>query len=110
MKVRIPIMVQDQTIAAAKSMDLTEECVFEAERFFLDGPVTARLAVLDFDASGALAAGTRFDATSGRYDVNPDAVESPAPTGLFYAYNAAFTTRPGKVGFVPLARLAAAAR
>ena len=78
MKVRLPIMVQDQTIAAQKGMDLTEDCTLDGERFFLDGPVTERLAVLDFDAqTGALAQGTRFDAAASTYQVSPDAVESP---------------------------------
>jgi hypothetical protein len=78
MKVRIPMLVQDQTIAAQKEMRLTEDCVFESERFFLDGPVTERLAVLDFDpASGALAQGTRFRAADGAYEVDENAIESP---------------------------------
>ncbi len=78
MKVRLPIMVQDQAIAQQKGMRLTEGCTLEGERFFLDGPVTERLAVLDFDAqTGALAQGTRFDPKEATYDVNPDAVESP---------------------------------
>jgi hypothetical protein len=78
MKVRIPLLVQDQTIAQQKGMRLTEDCVFDAERFFLDGPVTERLAVLDFDPkTGALAQGTRFKQADGAYDVNEEAVESP---------------------------------
>jgi hypothetical protein len=78
MKVRIPLLVQDQTIALQKGMRLTEDCVFDNERFFLDGPITERLAVLDFDpATGALAQGTRFKAADGTYEVNPEAVESP---------------------------------
>jgi hypothetical protein len=78
MKVRVPIMVQDQTIAAQKGMRLTEDCTLDGERFFLDGPVTERLAVLDFDAkTGALAAGTRFDAARSTYEVDEEAIESP---------------------------------
>ncbi len=78
MKVRIPLLVQDQTIAQQKGMHLTEDCVFDAERFFLDGPVTERLAVLDFDPkTGALAQGTRFKQADGAYDVDEEAVESP---------------------------------
>ena len=58
MKVRIPLMVQDQVIAVQKAMPPTETTLLEGERFFLDGPVTERVAVLDFDiATGALAQG-----------------------------------------------------
>jgi hypothetical protein len=78
MKIRIPLLVQDQTIALQKGMRQTEDCVFESERFFLDGPVTERLAVLDFDpTTGALAQGTRFRAADGTYEVDAEAVESP---------------------------------
>jgi hypothetical protein len=77
MKVRIPLLVQDQTIAQQKGMRLTEDCNFEGERFFLDGPVTERLAVLDFDLeTGVLAQGTRFKAADGAYEVDEEAIES----------------------------------
>ena len=61
-------MVQDQVIAVQKAMPPTETTLLEGERFFLDGPVTERVAVLDFDiATGALAQGTRFiPGTKGR--------------------------------------------
>jgi hypothetical protein len=78
MKARIPLLVQDQTIAQQKGMRLTEDCVFEGERFFLDGPVSERLAVLDFDLeTGVLATGTRFKAAEGTYEVDEQAIESP---------------------------------
>jgi hypothetical protein len=78
MKVRLPIMVQDQSIAQQKGMRVTEPCTLDGERFFLDGPVTERLAVLDFDAAtGALAPGTKYDAANSTYQVSPDEVESP---------------------------------
>ena len=81
MRVRIPIMVQDQTIALQKGMPPTEHFIVENERFFLDGPVTERLAVLDFDpATGVLLPGTAFrpgDGDEGSYDVSPGSVESP---------------------------------
>ena len=79
MKVRIPLMVQDQVIAVQKAMPPTETTLLEGERFFLDGPVTERVAVLDFDvATGALAQGTRFiPGDEGTYDVIPTSPESP---------------------------------
>ncbi len=51
MKVRVPVMIQDQMAAAGD--ELTEEVILE-EKFFLDGPVSERIAVLDFDADGRL--------------------------------------------------------
>jgi hypothetical protein len=78
MKIKIPILVQDQTIAAQKGMRPTENCTLEGERFFLDGPVTERLAVLDFDPqTGELAAGTHFNAQESTYEVSAEPIEAP---------------------------------
>jgi hypothetical protein len=78
MKIKVPILVQDQTIAAAKGMRPTENCVLDGERFFLDGPVTERLAVLDFDPkTGQLAEGTTFNAQEGTYEVSAEPIEAP---------------------------------
>jgi len=77
-KIRIPIMVQDQTIASQKGMRPTEECTLEGERFFLDGPVTERLAVLDFDPkTGELSQGTHFNAAEATYEVEAEPLDSP---------------------------------
>lgn len=63
MKVRVPLMVQDPltaryqdpAIRAIEGFDITREA------FFLDGPITRRVAVLDFDPeTGALTPGARF--------------------------------------------------
>ena len=78
MKISIPIMVQDQTIASQKGMRPTEVCTLEGERFFLDGPVTERLAVLDFDPkTGELSQGTHFNAAEATYEVEPEPFDSP---------------------------------
>ena len=77
MKVTLPILIQDQATSEMKQMPQTESCAFDKERFFLDGPVTDRLAVLDFDPeTGALSAGTRFLPDKATYEVDPSALES----------------------------------
>src|SRR2546427_2158052 len=81
MKVRIPVMVQDRWTAMQKGLPPTEEVTVE-EDFFLDGPVTRRVAVLDFDPkTGALLPGSRFlppakTAQPGRYDLSLDFADS----------------------------------
>jgi hypothetical protein len=52
-------MVDDPTAQAA-GLDMVESFDSQDEEFFLDGPVSRRLAVLDFDESGALRPGARF--------------------------------------------------
>ncbi|HUP20466.1 MAG TPA: hypothetical protein VM778_10990 [Gemmatimonadota bacterium] len=57
MKFRIPLIVKDPSVTEAKGLDLTEAWTVE-EEVFLDGPVTPRVAVLDFDpGTGALMPG-----------------------------------------------------
>lgn len=57
MKVRIPLIIKDPGVTQSKGLDLTESWTVE-EGDFLDGPVTRRVAVLDFDpATGALMPG-----------------------------------------------------
>lgn len=59
-KVRIPMMVDDARFAPQGRSSLTEIVEIEDE-FFLDGPVTRRVAVLDFNPdTGALEAGVRY--------------------------------------------------
>jgi hypothetical protein len=73
-KVRIPMMVDDARFAPQGRSDLTENVDIEDE-FFLDGPVTRRVAVLDFNPdTGALEAGACYLPPKpgnkiGRYDV-----------------------------------------
>ncbi|HEX7182584.1 MAG TPA: hypothetical protein VF756_12130 [Thermoanaerobaculia bacterium] len=60
MKVRIPIMIDDP-YTSRKGFKRDYEMVPAEEDFFLDGPVTRRVAVLDFDPqSGALQPGARY--------------------------------------------------
>lgn len=78
MKVRLPLMVQDQA-AAAPGMRPVEHFEVDRDEVFLDGPVSSRLAVLDLDAkSQRLRRGARFRAPTGgepgTYDV-PDELD-----------------------------------
>jgi len=46
MKVRVPMTIQDPLTTRVKGMQPTED--FYSERHFLDGPISERVAVLDF--------------------------------------------------------------
>jgi hypothetical protein len=60
MKIRVPIFVQDRWAAEREKIDTLENIDIEDD-FFLDGPTTRRLAVLDFDPdTGELFPGARF--------------------------------------------------
>jgi hypothetical protein len=71
MEVRVPVMIQDQFTAKQEEMEATELVSIEGEDVFLDGPVSRRVAVVDFDEkSGALLPGAHF--------VAPGAPDKPA--------------------------------
>lgn len=60
MKVKFPLLIQDQLVAQLKDMRPVEVISHE-EDFFLDGPVTKRVAILNFDPeTGALSPGVPF--------------------------------------------------
>jgi hypothetical protein len=75
MEVRLPYMIQDPTLAPTKGIKPVEGVIMKNERFFLDGPITRRVAVLDFDPeSGDLQSGAKFvpprpGRKRGRYDI-----------------------------------------
>lgn len=57
MKAKFPLLIQDQLIAQMKGMSPTES-FSHSEEFFLDGPVSKRVAILNFDPeTGALTPG-----------------------------------------------------
>jgi len=61
MKVRIPRMIQDPRTARLEGIKLTEGFDPAREDFFLDGPITKRVAVVDFSpTTGGLVPGARF--------------------------------------------------
>ena len=61
MKVKLPLLIQDQLTAQIKGMPPVEYLSNHHEDFFLDGPVTKRVAILNFDPeTGALTPGVPF--------------------------------------------------
>jgi hypothetical protein len=73
-RVELPLIVQDQAAAAKKGMRPVERFGFDTDEVFLDGPVSARVAVLDLDPkTGRLRRGAGFrppaGKTPGTYDV-----------------------------------------
>jgi hypothetical protein len=65
LKLTVPVLVKDPEVARWKDVAITHPFTIDSEEFFLDGPVSRRVAVLDFDpASGALAPGARYLAPS----------------------------------------------
>lgn len=62
MKVRVPVLIKDQATQREYEIDPPVQTVtIDKEEFFLDGPVTKRVAVLDFDPeTGALLPGARY--------------------------------------------------
>lgn len=81
----LEMLIQDEAVSQVKGMGaLTEGFEPVREDFFLDGPVSRRLAVVDFDpATGQLAKPARWippkpGGSKGRYDVAKDApLDSP---------------------------------
>lgn len=74
MDITLPMMIQDQASARKHAMQLTEDVVIRGEPFYLDGPITRRVAILDFDPrTGGMVAGARLRASAteglGRYAV-----------------------------------------
>lgn len=74
MQVHVPVIVKDPVVTGYEDIEPTEQITVEAD-VFLDGPVSPRVAVLDFEPDGgALAPPARFErpkarARLGSYDV-----------------------------------------
>lgn len=61
MKAKLPIMLDDPQSTKLAGLDDFEEFITREEQFFLDGPVSRRVAVLDFDpTTGEILQGARF--------------------------------------------------
>ncbi|HEX7312939.1 MAG TPA: hypothetical protein VF297_03415 [Pyrinomonadaceae bacterium] len=62
MKVRVPILIKDQATQREYEIERAiQSFIIDKEEFFLDGPVSKRVAILDFDPkTGALRPGARF--------------------------------------------------
>ena len=67
MKVKVPVLVKDPEVAKYKDINLTQPFTIENEDFFLDGPITRRVAMIDFDPqTGGIVPGARLrPATNG---------------------------------------------
>jgi hypothetical protein len=83
MQVHVPVIVKDPVVTEYKDIEPTERITIEAD-VFLDGPVSPRVAVLDFNPDdGALAPPARFEppkagAHSGSYEVpHPVSIGDP---------------------------------
>jgi len=80
MKVRVPVIVKDPEVSRYKGVHPTETVEIDTEERYLDGPISPRVAVLDFDPkSGGLEPGVRFVPPA-----KPDAAgsyEVPDPVG-----------------------------
>ena len=84
MKVKFPLLIQDQLTAQMKGMEPVEYLSKHHEDFFLDGPVTKRVAILNFDPdTGALSPGVPFQHPANAKDPagyvikNPNDLNSP---------------------------------
>jgi hypothetical protein len=61
--VEVPVIVKDPVVTAWKGVAPTETVTIDSEEIFLDGPVTPRVAVVDFDEkTGRLHPGVPFSA------------------------------------------------
>lgn len=81
MKVRVPVIVKDPVVTEYKDVDPTETITIEADAF-LDGPVSPRVAVLDFEPGlGALATPARFLKPSGRAKIGSYEIQRPVTFG-----------------------------
>jgi hypothetical protein len=86
MEVTLPLMIQDAVSAEMKGLRrMVESRTFDNEQFFITGPVTERIAILDFDPeTGQLRPGVPFvksaDGRRDTYEVTiPNAKEDPSP-------------------------------
>jgi hypothetical protein len=80
MKVLLPVMIKDTMHSEYLGVPITENWEVRDEEFFLDGPVTRRVAVLDFeDRTGELSPPVKFLPPAGRQTRGRYAVpEKPA--------------------------------
>ena len=80
MKIRVPVMIQDQMLAIGKGLPKLTEKINVEEPFFLDGPLSERVAVIDveravrnlnqlrMDVIDAITEAARIIATEGQHN------------------------------------------
>ncbi len=79
MQVRVPMMIQDEYTSRYKGMRPVESWTIDREDFFLNGPVTRRVAVLDFDPdTGELLPGAVFLPPSGGEELGRYQIADPS--------------------------------
>lgn len=93
-KVRLPYIVQDQLTATRKGMKPVEFFYYEDEdEVFLDGPVSKRVAVVDFDAKdGRLQPSTVFEPPTGRRTVGRYVVDESELESIEFTQVSVFST------------------
>lgn len=78
MKIRMPLLIQDQLTAQMKGMPPVDDLSKHNEEFFLDGPITKRVAILNFDPeTGALSPGVPFRRPANGRDVAGYVIKDP---------------------------------
>jgi len=81
MKVKLPLVIDDPYTTRTRGFPLLEYVQTGDEEFFLDGPITRRLAVLDFDPeTGALLPGCEYMRPNG---AKPGAYRVPKVRDLY---------------------------
>ena len=65
MRIRVPIMIQDPKLTKLEGLERIKERPYVDEDFFLDGPVSRRLAILDFDPKTGKLDGVPFQPPTG---------------------------------------------
>ncbi len=94
MRVKLPYLVQDQLTAAKKGMRPIESFHYDGDEIFLDGPVSRRVAILDFDEdNGELLEPIKFHPPTahrklGRYDIP----SHPSPSNRNFQRVSVFST------------------
>ena len=82
-RVRLPVLIKDPDVSKYKDVPLFENFYVKTEDLFLDGPVSRRVAVLDFEpGSGRLVPGARYtppsrDGDYGRYACREGQIDDP---------------------------------
>lgn len=61
MKIKIPVIIEDQLTQNLKSIGKPTEDITIEDEIFLDGPISNRVAVLDFDENGILRECAKFE-------------------------------------------------
>lgn len=94
MRVELPYLVQDQLTATQKGMRAIERFRYDGDEYFLDGPVSRRIAILDFDeATGNLLNPIEFERPTARRKLGRYALpRNPSPSNRDFQRVSVFAT------------------